>query len=212
MSEQIKFGTDGWRGIIADDFTFDNVRRAAGAIASYVIKNEDPKKGILIGYDTRFGSKSFAHAAAETIAAAGIPVRISNDVIPTTIHVSAALAVKNDLLPALEQARDAGVEPVERRERCVGDRGGMARRRWLAGGIRRGRAGGIRRHGYGSIGVCPPSDYRPERTAVDATDATRLPTLSRRGGAPTLRQPCARKTERLTRWLRFVTTEPNGSL
>ena len=83
MPEQIKFGTDGWRGIIADDFTYENVRRAAGAIASYVIKNEDPKKGILIGYDTRFGSKSFAQAAAETIAAAGIPVRISNDVIPT---------------------------------------------------------------------------------------------------------------------------------
>lgn len=83
MSEQIKFGTDGWRGIIADDFTFENVRRAAGAIASYVIKNEDPKKGLLIGYDTRFGSKAFAQAAAETIAAAGIPVRISNDVLPT---------------------------------------------------------------------------------------------------------------------------------
>ena len=80
---QIKFGTDGWRGLIADDFTFDNVRRVAGAIASYVLKNEDPKKGILIGYDTRFGSKSFAQAAAETIAAAGIPVRISNDVLPT---------------------------------------------------------------------------------------------------------------------------------
>ena len=83
MAEQIKFGTDGWRGIIADDFTFENVRRAAGAIASYVLKNEDPKKGLLIGYDTRFGSKMFAQAAAEVIAAAGIPVRISNDVLPT---------------------------------------------------------------------------------------------------------------------------------
>ena len=39
---QIKFGTDGWRGLIADDFTFDNVRRVAGAIASYVLKHEDP--------------------------------------------------------------------------------------------------------------------------------------------------------------------------
>ncbi len=83
MPEQIKFGTDGWRGVIADDFTFENVRRAAGAIASYVIKNEDPKKGLLIGYDTRFGSKSFAKAAAEVIAAAGIPVKISNDFLPT---------------------------------------------------------------------------------------------------------------------------------
>ena len=53
MPEQIKFGTDGWRGVIADDFTFENVRRAAGAIASYVLKNEDPKKGLLVGYDTR---------------------------------------------------------------------------------------------------------------------------------------------------------------
>src|SRR5512133_2743984 len=83
MTEQIKFGTDGWRGVIADDFTFENVRRAAGAIASYVLKNEDPRKGLLIGYDTRFGSKAFAQATAETIAEAGIPVRISNDVLPT---------------------------------------------------------------------------------------------------------------------------------
>jgi phosphomannomutase len=83
MPEQIKFGTDGWRGVIADDFTFENVRRAAGAIASYVLKNEDSKKGLLVGYDTRFGSKMFAQAAAETIVAAGIPVRISNDVLPT---------------------------------------------------------------------------------------------------------------------------------
>ncbi|MGH9521482.1 MAG: phosphoglucomutase/phosphomannomutase family protein [Terriglobales bacterium] len=83
MAEAIKFGTDGWRGVIADDFTFDNVRRAAGAIASYVLKNEDPRNGLLVGYDTRFGSKRFAWAAAETIAEAGIPVRISNDPLPT---------------------------------------------------------------------------------------------------------------------------------
>lgn len=83
MAEQIKFGTDGWRGVIADDFTFENVRRAAGAIASYVIKNEDPRKGLLIGYDTRFGSQRFAQAAAEVIAAAGIPVRISREPLPT---------------------------------------------------------------------------------------------------------------------------------
>jgi hypothetical protein len=57
---QIKFGTDGWRGIIADDFTFENVRRVAGAIASYILKHEDATQGIIIGYDTRFavGSRS----------------------------------------------------------------------------------------------------------------------------------------------------------
>jgi phosphomannomutase len=80
---EIKFGTDGWRGVIADDFTFENVRRAAGAIASYIIKNEDPRNGVVVGYDTRFGSRSFAQAAAEILAAAGIPVRLSNDYIPT---------------------------------------------------------------------------------------------------------------------------------
>ena len=56
----IKFGTDGWRGIIADDFTFENVGRVAGAIASYVLKKEDSNKGIVLGYDTRFGSQRAA--------------------------------------------------------------------------------------------------------------------------------------------------------
>ncbi|MGZ4822764.1 MAG: phosphoglucomutase/phosphomannomutase family protein [Terriglobales bacterium] len=80
---EIKFGTDGWRGVIADDFTFENVRRAAGAVAAYILKNEDQGKGVVVGYDTRFESRSFAQAAAEVLADAGIPVRISNDYIPT---------------------------------------------------------------------------------------------------------------------------------
>jgi phosphomannomutase len=83
MTSEIKFGTDGWRGIIADDFTFENVRRAAAAIAAYVRANEDPDRGILIGYDTRFGSRRFAEAAAEVIAAAGIPVKLASDYTPT---------------------------------------------------------------------------------------------------------------------------------
>ena len=80
---QIKFGTDGWRGIIADDFTFDNVRRVAGAIASYVLKHEDPTRGVIIGYDTRFASDRAARAVAQVIAAAGIRVLLSNDYCPT---------------------------------------------------------------------------------------------------------------------------------
>lgn len=83
MAQEIKFGTDGWRGIIADDFTFDNVRRVAGAIASYVLKSEDAKRGIIMGYDTRFASQRAAQAAAEVIAAAGIPVKLANDYTPT---------------------------------------------------------------------------------------------------------------------------------
>src|SRR5579871_2173025 len=83
MADEIKFGTDGWRGVIADDFTFENVRRVAGAIASYVRKKEDPRKGVVIGYDTRFGSRRFAEAAAEIIALAGVPVKLANDYTPT---------------------------------------------------------------------------------------------------------------------------------
>src|ERR1700694_2560849 len=69
---QIKFGTDGWRGLIADDFTFENVRRVAGAIASFVLKDEDRQHGVFVGYDTRFASQGAARVAAEMIAAAGI--------------------------------------------------------------------------------------------------------------------------------------------
>src|SRR5467141_470050 len=80
---EIKFGTDGWRGIIADDFTFDNVRRVAAAIASYVLKYEDGRRGLFVGYDTRFASQRAAQVASEVIAAAGIPVKLANDYTPT---------------------------------------------------------------------------------------------------------------------------------
>ena len=83
MTAPIKFGTDGWRGIIAEDFTFDNVRRVAGAIAAYVLKHEDPRRGLIVGYDTRFASPRAAQIAAETVAAAGIPVKLANDYTPT---------------------------------------------------------------------------------------------------------------------------------
>jgi phosphomannomutase len=92
MSQPIKFGTDGWRGVIAEDFTFDNVRRVAGAIASYVLKYEDPKHGVIIGYDTRFASPQAARVAAEVIAGAGIPVQLANDYTPTP---AVSYAVKN---------------------------------------------------------------------------------------------------------------------
>src|SRR5258707_7150430 len=88
----IKFGTDGWRGIIADDYTFENVRRVAGAIAAYVLKKEDRARGVVIGYDTRFASRSFAEATAEVIARAGIPVKLANDYTPTP---TLSYAVKN---------------------------------------------------------------------------------------------------------------------
>ena len=83
MSQNIKFGTDGWRAVIADDFTFDNVRRVVGAIASYVLRQEDAKRGVVVGYDTRFASKTAAGIAAEVLAKAGIPVFLADDAVPT---------------------------------------------------------------------------------------------------------------------------------
>jgi phosphomannomutase len=92
MPSEIKFGTDGWRGVIADDYTFENVRRVAGAIAAYVLKDENPARGIVVGYDTRFGSRRFAETTAEVIAGAGIPVKLANDYTPTP---ALSYAVKN---------------------------------------------------------------------------------------------------------------------
>jgi len=83
MAQDIKFGTDGWRGIIADDFTFENVRRVAGAIASYVLKYEDASRGVIVGYDARFASPRAAQIVGEVVAAAGIPVKLANDYTPT---------------------------------------------------------------------------------------------------------------------------------
>jgi len=83
LPQAIKFGTDGWRGIIADDFTFENVRRVAGAIAGYVLKNEDPRRGVIVGYDCRFVSPAAAKLVAEVLSDAGIPVKLANDYTPT---------------------------------------------------------------------------------------------------------------------------------
>jgi phosphomannomutase len=89
---EIKFGTDGWRGIIADDFTYANVRRVAAAIASYVLKYEDASRAVIVGYDTRFGSRRFAELVAEVLAGSGIRVLLANDYTPTP---AISYAVKN---------------------------------------------------------------------------------------------------------------------
>lgn len=79
----IKFGTDGWRGIIADDFTFTNARIVAHSIARYIVRCEDARKGILIGYDHRFGADRIAASAAEVISSTGTPVWVTDKPCPT---------------------------------------------------------------------------------------------------------------------------------
>ncbi len=82
---EIRFGTDGWRGIIAADVTFDNVRLVARAIARRVLAEagELRRPHILVGYDTRFLSQEFAQAAAEAMAAEGVQVSLANGFAPT---------------------------------------------------------------------------------------------------------------------------------
>src|SRR5580704_8620525 len=79
----IKFGTDGWRGVIADDFIFPNVRIVACAIARYVVRAEKPNAGMLVGYDTRYGSERFARAAAEVVSMTGMPVWVAEKSCPS---------------------------------------------------------------------------------------------------------------------------------
>src|SRR5437867_11396224 len=79
----IKFGTDGWRGIIAEDFTFANARTVAHAIARYVVRNEDARKGVLVGYDHRYAADRVAAAVAEVISASGTPVWLADKPCPT---------------------------------------------------------------------------------------------------------------------------------
>ncbi len=80
----IKFGTSGWRGIIAEEFTYDNVRIVSQAIANLI--NEESKKGsVIIGYDTRFMSEDFAAAAAEVLAGNGIKALLCKRNAPTPV-------------------------------------------------------------------------------------------------------------------------------
>jgi phosphomannomutase len=79
----IVFGTDGWRGVIAEDFTFENVRKVTTAIARYVVRAERAERGVLVGYDTRYGSERFARVAAEAVSATGTPVWFANDACPS---------------------------------------------------------------------------------------------------------------------------------
>ena len=90
----IKFGTDGWRGIIAQDFTFDNVRVCAQAVARYLKQSGLASRGLVIGYDTRFASEDFASAAAEVVAGNGIKVYLCPRATPTPAISFGILAQK----------------------------------------------------------------------------------------------------------------------
>jgi alpha-D-glucose phosphate-specific phosphoglucomutase len=79
----IKFGTDGWRGIIGEDFSVETARIVANAIARYVVRAEDPRKGVWVGFDHRQLSEEVAGAVAEVISSTGTPVWLADKPCPT---------------------------------------------------------------------------------------------------------------------------------
>ena len=85
MAYKIKFGTDGWRGVIADDYTFENLRRAAQGFASYLIEKGDAGKWVVVGHDKRFHSENFAAATAEVLAGNGLNVYLTDGATPTPV-------------------------------------------------------------------------------------------------------------------------------
>src|SRR5258707_14074746 len=85
MTTQIKFGTDGWRGIIADDFTYDNVRRFAQGTAEYM-KSRSNQPLSVVGYDCRFASEDFARTIAEIFATNGVRTVIFDRPPPTQVR------------------------------------------------------------------------------------------------------------------------------
>jgi phosphomannomutase len=81
----IKFGTDGWRGHIADDFTFDNVALVGSAIVQYLAESGYGDKPLIIGYDRRFAAENYAAHLASHLTALGQAVLLSADAAPTPV-------------------------------------------------------------------------------------------------------------------------------
>ena len=85
MSFKITFGTDGWRGVIAEEYTFDNVRRCTQGFANYLLEKGNQGQWVVVGYDKRFDSEYFALAAAEVLAGNGFKVHLTDGATPTPV-------------------------------------------------------------------------------------------------------------------------------
>ena len=85
MPTTIKFGTDGWRGVVAEDYTFDNVRRCAQGFSNYLLEQGKQGEYVVVGHDKRFSGENFAAAAAEVLAANGFKVWLTAEATPTPV-------------------------------------------------------------------------------------------------------------------------------
>src|SRR5580693_6308538 len=93
MATPIKFGTSGWRSIVADEFTIANIRRAVAGIAAYVKTQPEPHR-VLVGRDPRFLGESFVDEAARILAAAGVTPIVIPDAAPTPAIAYAVQTLK----------------------------------------------------------------------------------------------------------------------
>ena len=94
--QSIKFGTDGWRAVIAREFTVENVSRVSSAISSWLV-NKIPHPKIVVGYDCRFGGRMFAETAAKVLALKNVHVYLSPDFVSTPMISNGVLHFKADL-------------------------------------------------------------------------------------------------------------------
>jgi phosphomannomutase len=94
MAFKITFGTDGWRGVIAEDYTFDNVRRCAQGFATYLLEQGKQGQGVVVGHDKRFSSEHFAAAVAEVLAGNGFKVWLTDGATPTPVIAYAVVEKK----------------------------------------------------------------------------------------------------------------------
>ena len=94
MAKQIKFGTDGWRAQVAEDYTFDNVRRCAQGFASYLIEEGNAGKWVVVGHDKRYRGEDFAAAVSEVLTGNGLKVYLTDGASPTPV-ISFSVVAKN---------------------------------------------------------------------------------------------------------------------
>jgi phosphomannomutase len=156
MAQKIVFGTDGWRGEIAEDYTFENVRRCTQGFASYMIQTGKQGQWIVVGYDKRFHSENFARAASEVLVANGFNVYLTDGPTPTPVI---AFSVVN--------RKAAGAINITASHNPPTDNGFKVRNEY---------GGAIPPEGLKAIeGLIPPSEDLVKRTAfADAVESGKV--------------------------------------
>jgi len=161
MNSSVKFGTDGWRGVIAADYTFDNVRACAQATADQINRRGQAARGMVVGYDRRFASEDFAAAVAGVLAGNGVKVYLASGAVPTPV-VSYAVT---ELGAAGAVVITASHNPAQWNGYKVKDADGSSAPEDITGGIEEGAAQVIT--GGRPVQQIPLSEARAKGLVVD---------------------------------------------